>query len=83
MLKCLLAADFGVSAKDSKGKRKHDTFIGTPYWYASLNFPCVRNVCGIVGVQCGYDVSITLLDASKSHFTGLYPHCVIKYCVGT
>lgn len=27
------SADFGVSAKDqAKGKRKHDTFIGTPYW---------------------------------------------------
>jgi serine/threonine protein kinase len=26
-------ADFGVSAKDNiKGSRKHDTFIGTPYW---------------------------------------------------
>lgn len=26
-------ADFGVSAKDNaKGKQKHDTFIGTPYW---------------------------------------------------
>ena len=28
-----ISADFGVSAKDlAKGKRKHDTFIGTPYW---------------------------------------------------
>ena len=29
----LPTADFGVSAKDSaKGKQKHETFIGTPYW---------------------------------------------------
>ena len=30
-------ADFGVSTKDqTRGKNKHDTFIGTPYWYVDV-----------------------------------------------
>jgi serine/threonine protein kinase len=30
----LVAADFGVSAKNKYTLQKHDTFIGTPYWMA-------------------------------------------------
>lgn len=30
----LIAADFGVSAKNKHTLQKHDTFIGTPYWMA-------------------------------------------------
>ena len=29
----LYPADFGVSARPTKGNQRRDTFIGTPYWY--------------------------------------------------
>ena len=33
----LALADFGVSARNIKGRQKRDTFIGTPYWYVLVS----------------------------------------------
>ena len=33
----LVLADFGVSARNNKGRQKRETFIGTPYWYVLMS----------------------------------------------
>lgn len=35
-----LAADFGVSAKNTKTLQRRDSFIGTPYWWVKRNDTC-------------------------------------------
>ena len=39
-LNLLLAADFGVSAKNKNTMDKRGTFIGTPYWLAPEVIKC-------------------------------------------